>query len=300
MQVRVIDLDGVGDQAPIAARNPVVIPARDLAPRLRLWAGRRALAALADRIDERGGFSTTPSVTFLGSGDFHNLAPLLIARTAGPLTVVHVDNHPDWTRLAPRGHCGAWVNRALEIKGVVKVITVGPTSPDLDRPDLSGGAFEALRDGRIEIFAWNRPPSRIVRKLTDAPGHRRQDGEIVWRCVGAEDWPQVCRDLIDRAAPATSVWFSIDKDVLRPTDAATNWDQGQMPLAALTDLIAAFGRTRRIAGGDICGDWSPPVYDTVLKAWEARFDQPRTPPGDLSVNARTNGRLLEAFEEVMG
>ncbi len=299
MQVRVIDLDGVGDQAPIAARNPVVVSARDLAPRLRLWAGRRALAELATRIDGSKGSGVTPSVTFLGSGDFHNVAPLLIARAQGPVTVVHVDNHPDWTRLAPRGHCGAWVNRALELPRVLKVITIGPTSCDLDHPDLRGGAFEALRAGRIEIFAWSRRPSRIIRRLTDGPGHRVRNGKVVWRCVGDEDWTEVCRDLIDRVPPHAKVWFSIDKDALGPQDAATNWDQGLMPLDALTDLIAALGRARRIAGADICGDWSAPAYDTVLKAWEARLDQPRTPPGDLSTNARTNARLLDVFAEVM-
>jgi arginase family enzyme len=300
VQVRVIDLDGVGDQASITARNPVIVPARDLAPRLRLWAGRRALAELAERIEASDGSVVTKSVTFLGSGDFHNVAPLLIARAEGPVTVVHVDNHPDWTHLAPRGHCGAWVNRALELRSVVKVITIGPTSSDLDHPDLRGGAFEALRDGRVEIFPWDRLPSRIVRKLTDGPGHTVRNGKVVWRCLADEDWTEVCRDLIDRVPPEAKVWFSIDKDVLGPKHATTNWDQGQMPLDALTDLIAAFGDARCIAGADVCGDWTPPAYDTVLKAWEARLDQPRTPPGDISVNARTNARLLEVFAEVMG
>jgi arginase family enzyme len=303
MRVRVLDLDGVADQPPLAERlssgRAIRVPARDLAPSLRLWARREAMAELAARLERAGEQGDGPTVTFLGSGDFHNLSPLLLRQAQGPLVVVHVDNHPDWVRAAPRFHCGAWVNRALEQPNVLKVITVGPTSADLDSPDLKGGAFGHLASGRIEMFAWRRRPSRILRRLRDGPGHRVEKGRVAWRCVGGEDWEQFLDELTTRIPPEAGVWLSIDKDALRREDAATNWDQGLMPLDALERLVTVLAGRRRIAGADICGDWSRPEYDSVLKAFEARFDQPATSPADLSVNARTNARLLHVFEQAL-
>ena len=295
MYVRVIDLDGVGEQAAIAARAPVVVPARDLAPKLRLWASERAYAELGRRIAAHP--VAAPSVTFIGSGDFHNLTPLLLAEVEGALVVVHVDNHPDWVKLAPRRHCGAWVNRALELPNVLKVITVGPTSADLDSPDARGGAFDHLASGRIEMFPWRRPASKLRKPLNDGPGHRVGGGTLHWREVG-DDFSAFLPELVARIPADARVWLTIDKDALRPEDAGTNWDQGEMPLEALVALIEAVGAARTIAGVDICGDWSMPRYDNPLKAIEAFFDRPkgtdRVVP-DLAVNERTNARLLEVL-----
>ena len=295
MQLRVIDLDGVGEQPAIAARAPVVVPGRDLAPKLRLWASEAAYAELGRRIAAHP--VEGPGVTFIGSGDFHNLTPLLLEGVEGPLVVVHIDNHPDWVKLAPRRHCGAWVNRALELPNVLKVITVGPTSADLDSPDVKGGAFDHLASGRIEMFPWRRAPSKLRRPLSDGAGHSVKDGQLHWRDVG-DDFAAFLPELIERIPADARVWLTIDKDALRPEDAGTNWDQGEMPLSALIALIEAVAGARTIAGVDICGDWSNPRYDTPLKAFEAFFDRPkgtaRVVP-DLAVNERTNARLIEVL-----
>lgn len=39
------------------------------------------------------------------------------------------------------------------------------------------------------------------------------------------------------AIPTRSVYVSIDKDVLNEADAITNWDQGNMKLGQLLDLL---------------------------------------------------------------
>ncbi|MFX8664625.1 hypothetical protein ABTM59_19310, partial [Acinetobacter baumannii] len=80
---------------------------------------------------------------------------------------------------------------------------------------------------------------------------------------------------IARIPEDARVWLTIDKDALRPEDAGTNWDQGEMSLAALVALIEAVAASRTIAGADICGDWSKPRYDNPLKAIEAFFDRPK-------------------------
>jgi hypothetical protein len=96
-----------------------------------------------------------------------------------------------------------------------------------------------------------------------------------------------------------AVWFTIDKDVLPENEAVSNWDQGQMPLRAVLDLIEAIGRKHRVAGADICGEYAQPAFDSTLKKWEVRRDQPRRAPPDestLARNAEVNRQLLSTIE----
>ena len=121
MRLRVVDLDGALTIQPylaglIASGEAERIDARDLAPRAQdpglapapcaSWASVWA-AATADG---------EPEMLFFGSGDFHHLTALIVARHAGPLTIVHFDNHPDWVRY-PTINCGSWVNHGARLAG---------------------------------------------------------------------------------------------------------------------------------------------------------------------------------------
>ncbi len=79
-------------------------------------------------------------------------------------------------------------------------------------------------------------------------------------------------------APGRKVYLSIDKDVLRPEDARTDWDQGTMSADTLLALIRALGP--RLAGADICG---------ALPASKGGKDE------DYSINRSLNRRLDELF-----
>lgn len=50
------------------------------------------------------------------------------------------------------------------------------------------------------------------------------------------------------------MYLSIDKDVLSPDYARTNWDQGQADIAETVDFIRSFLKGRRLIGADICGE----------------------------------------------
>jgi hypothetical protein len=90
--------------------------------------------------------------------------------------------------------------------------------------------------------------------------------------------------------------------VLRPDDAATNWDQGQLSLDDLETLVRAACEGRRLIGADVVGDWSAPAYggglDAALKRGEAWLDQPQGRPEAeaLAGNAATNLRLMTLIE----
>lgn len=301
MHLQILDLDGsltaqasLRDVAPWTSATTLVL--RDLGPRLRLWSRAASMAMASRRIAAHAQPAAT--VSLLGSGDFHHLAVPLMAQAREPITVVHIDNHPDWVRLAPRWHCGSWVNQALRLAQVTKVVTIGPCSDDLVRPDLKGGNLKALGAGRINLFPWQHAPSRVWRKIPGGPGHRYANGHLIWRNLaelGIEQGLNVIMPQIGTAA----VWLSIDKDVLPEGEALTNWDQGQMPLAAVLRVIAAVGARKRIVGADICGEYSPPQHRNPFKRWEAHRDQPQRAMNAalLARNEQTNRELLVAIEK---
>jgi arginase family enzyme len=274
MHLEILDLDGSVSSDACGSygrqwQSVRVVGLRDLAAQLRLWSGQKAIAETRRRL-QAAPPHPDPTVTLVGSGDFHHLTPLLLERACEPITLVHFDNHPDWVRIAPRWHCGSWVNQALRSERVARVVTIGPCSDDLTWPGLKGGNLPALASGRL---VWNN-----LAELAPA---------------------QIARTILAEIT-TDAVWFTIDKDVLPEAEVVSNWDQGQMPLSAVVALIEAIGERHCIAGADICGDYSEPRYDSPLKRWEVRRDQPRRAVPDataLARNAEVNRQLLATIEK---
>ena len=305
MRLRILDLDDSVAAQPemrrrLAARQAQRIDLHALAPRLRLWSTGKTMHELRRHLHAAPPPpGQGPTVTFYGSGDFHHLAPELMKDQQAPFTLVHFDNHPDWMRFAPRYHCGSWINRALAMRTVTRIITIGPCSADLDRPHLSGGNLDALATRRLEMYPWRRRPSFVMPGASDYSPHRREGWRLHWKCV-REDWVAFI-DQLARSLPDTPVWITIDKDVLRAEDALTNWDQGEMPFDALDLAIRRIGSTARVVGVDVCGEYSPAVHTNPFKRYEAWTDQPPPPiRPTCTVNAKTNARMLATFEEVLG
>ncbi len=305
MHLRILDLDdsvtvqaSLHDVAPWASVATVVL--HDLAARLRLWSRAATMQLARERLAAQMP-ANGATLTLIGSGDFHHLAVPLIEQaltgTAPPLTVVHFDNHPDWVRWAPRWHCGSWVNQVLRLPNVAKVVTIGPCSDDLIRPELKGGNVRALGEGRIVLFPWQHAPSRVFRPVADGAGHRYLNGHIAWRNLAESDPAEnVARILA--SIETDTIWLTIDKDVLDESEALTNWDQGRMPLQALLQLISAIGAHKRIVGADICGEFSPPVLSNPFKRIESRLDRPQrsTDGASLARNEAVNRELLRTIQ----
>jgi hypothetical protein len=304
MRLRVIDLDGaVIDQpclaALIEAGEAERVDARDLEQRLRILASRRAFRDLGERLGE-GTVRGEPEVLFFGSGDFHHLTALFVALHAEPLTIVHFDNHPDWVRY-PTINCGSWVNMALRSPHVAKVVTIGVCSDDLQNPEWKFANLPAMREGRLAVYPWRGAPTKLWGAPVSTPGATTGDGVLTWRNLADESWSDFLDELAE-SLPASALWITIDKDVLRPAEAVTNWDQGEMTLdhviAALHRLAASF----KIVGIDVCGDYSKPRLKDPLRAFLSWSDHPDLPPygqDDLAMNDRTNARLIAAFRQVL-
>ncbi|MBS0193758.1 MAG: arginase [Proteobacteria bacterium] len=273
----------------------------DLAPALRLWSGARAIARARERLLAQPQ-RPDPVVTLVGSGDFHHLTPLLLERAREPLTLIHFDNHPDWVRLAPRWHCGSWVNQALRNPRVERIVTIGPCSDDLSWPGLKGGNLPALESGRLRLFPWSHAPSRVLRRVPDGPSWRYADGRLHWNNLAALSREELLRLILAQIA-TEAVWITIDKDVFPEDVVVSNWDQGQMPVQAVLDLIGAIVERHPLAGADICGDYAPPRFNNPIKRWEIARDQPRRPPPDalaLARNAQVDAALLAALNPGAG
>jgi arginase family enzyme len=299
VHLRLIDTDGSVDGAALRSAVPwdsvTPVDLRDLGPALRLWSRGKHIAAARARVAAAP--DPRPSVTFMGSGDFHHLAALLAERITEPFTLLHFDNHPDWVRLAPRWHCGSWVNRVLALPSVRRVVTVGVCSDDLVNPARKGGNLPARDAGRLALLPWQHKPSRARRRIADGPGHAWRDGFIHWRNLAEMQQEQALAMVLD-AIPTAAVWITIDKDVLPEHEALTNWDQGGMPLAALTALLRAAGQRKRVLGADVCGEYSPPRHANWFKRIEARMDQPARNATDqhrIDANTRTDCELARVL-----
>lgn len=301
MRPVLLHLDEALDHQPLLReRQGAMVDARDLGPALRLWSRPAALARLTDRLRDSLPTATGPDLIFAGSGDFHHVSPLLIARAVEasggqPLTVLHFDNHPDWVRFENGMHCGSWVARAARLPGVARVITVGVCSGDIHRPETKRADMSLISDRRVELYPYVAP-----------------DGGPVFQ-VGDQGWPSIealgegaFAQLLASRIETDAIYVTVDKDVLRAEDAVTNWDQGRLSLTGLSAMVRAAAAKARIVGMDVVGDWSPPRYgpdllSALLKRGEAFLDQPRRGPSPSlarQVNEAANLALLDLFAEV--
>jgi hypothetical protein len=269
----------------------------DLGPALRLWTREAPLEALRGRLRAAAPRGAQADLVFAGSGDFHHITPLLIERALEavdePVTIVHFDNHPDWVRHAAGRHCGSWVGRAARLPGVARVITIGVCSPDISDGRQRHGDLALIREDRLDIFAWGRLGG----------GDTLRVGDRVWPTIASLGEPAFLA-VLDAAIATSNIYVTIDKDVLAPAHAVTNWDQGQASLDFLLAAVRQAMSGRRVLGADVVGDWSRPIYGgdfaaRLLKRGEAVLDQPRRQPDpdNMAVNQATNQRLLEVFLE---
>lgn len=280
----------------VAARGGISVDGRHLGPALRLWSRPKALDQLRGLLAAKLPASMGPLVTFSGSGDFHHITPLLVARAMEasdrpPVTVVHFDNHPDWVQFDNGLHCGSWVGEVTRLPKVVRVLTVGVCSDDIDGPENKGADLDLVRKRRVELYPYRASKGRSSVMIADAE----------WPTIEAMGEAAFC-DFLMKRIPTDAVYVTIDKDVLSADDAATNWDQGLTSIAFLTAMLERISAQHRIIGADIVGDWSPPSYGggflaSTLKRGEAMLDQPwgRPPQQAIAISMTANLRLLDVF-----
>lgn len=224
---------------------------------------------------------------FLGSGDYHHLSWPLIARRGaeGPFEVVVFDNHPDNMRFPFGVHCGSWVRRVALLPFVTRVQVLGISSADVSAAHAWENYLTPLRRGKLAYWtvgvdtAW-------ARKLGLGAAFR------------AFDTPAALLDRFveEQRSAKTPAYLSIDKDVLSPEVAHTNWDQGRLLEHHLNRGIDALAG--RLLGSDITGDVSAYRYQSWWKRKLSALDeQPEIDAAQLAAwqaqQHALNLRLLE-------
>lgn len=251
MRPVILDLDGAVGPLPCALR----LDLRRWHDALRFACASRRLAAFAAHLPRVDG------TAFLGSGDFHHLSLPLIARTqALGLHVLVFDNHPDNMRFPFGVHCGSWVSRVAALPTVARVDVVGITSADIGRGHAWENRLLPLLRGRVRYWSIG-VDTGWARRL--GMGHAMR---------GFDDAPALMDALLDTLARERApLYLSIDKDVLDPAEARSNWDQGCLRVA---DLEAAIAVARpRIVGSDVTGEISVAAYPQWWKRWLSALDE---------------------------
>ena len=253
------------------------------------WNKLRALKEVLD-----ASLPSEHGTVLLGSGDFHHLSYLLLTRlaAAGPFELVVFDNHPDNMRYPFGIHCGSWVRWASRLPFITHVHVVGITSSDVSGAHWWENNLRPLLSKRVTYWCM--------------------DVDVRWaRRLGLAHAFEMCADpdeLLERFArhvksSTLPVYLSIDKDVLSPQVARTNWDQGRLLDRHLLEAIGLF--RGRIVGSDINGEVSIYRYRTWWKRWLSDRDGQETPARSrIDVWQREhlalNRRLLAAFEAASG
>lgn len=145
-------------QPRLLPRLDQVADLRQYGDAVRLWAGEQAASAVCASIADCRRAHPEPWIAFMGSGDYHHVSLFLLMTLAPPepVTLVVIDNHPDWFRENPPYHCGNWVASALRLPHVKQVILVGQTSGDLRGLSFRTAPLEELCNGKLSIFPLRR------------------------------------------------------------------------------------------------------------------------------------------------
>lgn len=178
----------------------------------------------------------TGKVRFLDSGNYHYMSRLWLEQISEPFCLVVFDNHTD---MQPPAFgeilsCGGWIADSLrELPNLKKVILLGPDEEAFSQTDP---------ELRKKVLFFSRERLAACREGGQA---LREGGEL--------------REFFEKLPKELPVSLSIDKDILCPEAADTNWSQGDMTLEELLEILAFlcgyfFGR---ILGVDVCGESEP-------------------------------------------
>lgn len=202
-------------------------------------------------------------IHFIDSGNYHYMTRLFTRRIVEPYNLLFFDNHNDMkpTLIPELISCGAWAKQVLEKdENLRKLLLIGPSRETIEeievenREKLLCVSWEELQELEKSMY-----PEKELHKLLQS----------VW-------------EQVDTGLP---LYLSVDKDVLDQKYARTNWDQGEMPLPLLKEILTDSCRRSSILGVDICGEL------------------PDAPPGQAAevrrVNEQTNTELYQLLKNFL-
>lgn len=234
--------------------------------------------------------TTTPDIHFFDNGNYHYMSKIWTDRVQEPFDLVVFDHHPDMQppRFGDILSCGGWVKKVLEEnKFVQNTILIGVADhlvEELQEDIASLGdrasSLTIVKESELAYIDERRETrdERTASGLQTIDDREKVDNRKLEvdslnngasRGIDAES----AKSHFIRLEPRTSnLYLSIDKDVLSPADAATNWDQGSLTFEALKKIITELSQGKKILGIDICGERAQefkPIENGAQTAQEA-------------------------------
>lgn len=211
-------------------------------------------------------------IHFFDNGNYHYMSKIWTDMVQEPFSLVAFDHHPDMQepRFGNILSCGGWVKKVLEENNFIdNVVLIG------------------VADHLVE---------EIRKEIASQPADARNDLQHKVTFIRESELPTVTLEgrSPDRVYStlhiphSTHLYISIDKDVLSPAYAATNWDQGSLDIATLKEIIAGLATNHKIIGVDICGE----------RARDFAGDERHTVQEADALNDRINRELTEFLQNL--
>ena len=256
-----------------------------LAPAARFWLDKATKNEIKKRLDS----SRRNCITFLGSGDFHQVSNILINQFDEPICLIVFDFHPDWYVLPPALGCGSWLNATLKSKNILKCVSIGASSDDISNFWTQTGDLRSLKNKRLEIYPYSHRPSQVFFK------------KIYWDELKNKNLKDFITGVLNKL-PSKNVYVSVDKDCLKREFAITNWEEGSLRLDELISMLKLIKENANIIGMDITGDYSKGCIKGVIKRFFSYLDHPKKVAADnlseaaiTAINEETNLKILQAL-----
>jgi arginase family enzyme len=186
-----------------------------------------------------------PSVSFFGSGNYQYVTYFRLKKMTEPFSLVLFDFHSDAIN-APVLSCGSWVRRALQDLPLMKKLIVVGIGEDHCEDFKDFPEVAIFKNSQVNFW---RDYSKLL--------------EIV---------------------KGERIYISVDKDVLSPVYAETNWDQGTLSLLKLTEILALLKKNCQVTGADVSGEL--PEYQDEILAGNVKPNR---------LNEKANQAILEAL-----
>ena len=240
--MRKVYLDFTGIYAEEAGPEDVYLDLQDIRG-TDMYCTPEAQTQIRERIAPFG----AEGIHFFDSGNYHYMSALFGQEITEDFTLVLFDHHTDMQKpmMEELLSCGGWAAvLADSCKRLKQILVVGPPAESMQEIEVN------CRD--------------ILLLVSE---------EEVLGGTWQERLAGLRRDL--------PVYVSIDRDVLDPAYAKTNWDQGTLRADHLEEILNELLCGRRLIGADFCGELS----DSSVPVFERQAAR--------GLNRKTDERLLK-------
>lgn len=213
---------------------------------------------------------------YIDNGNYHYLSKLWTDKIDKAFDLVVFDHHPDMQSplFGPILSCGSWIKDTIEANPNLKNVYVIGVNEELITEEMRSPYFEGGENAvTAKVHFITKQMLAEKRKISG----RLNIGEIITPIADMEDMaadnivsdvadiPEISvdNDTADIAeekqtsgdnCQKNDIYISIDKDVLSENEYRTNWDQGDMSVEELLEMLELICSSRNVIGIDVCGE----------------------------------------------